>query len=141
MLKNPKQEVCKAIHDRLINDLKYSGVAIPVYVDIAPKAITSDTYVVIWGYIDNENGNKIGFGFDSSVNVEVYSSTDDTVKHNAVVSSLKGLIIAKKADKLVMNNFYNSVIKDPSSQFLTELTEQGQIQRTILKYNLIVEQK
>jgi len=140
-LKSPKVEVCKALHDRLVNDLKYQTVAVPVYVDIAPKNLGVDTHVLIWGYIDNDNGNKLDYGLTSSVNVEIYTKSDDSVKHEAVVNSLKGLIHTKKVEHLSMTSFNNSVLKEPSYQSLTELNEEGQIFRTILKYELIVEQK
>ena len=141
-LKNPKSEVCKAIHDRLATALTYNSVAIPVYVDIAPKDLGGvDTYVLIWGYIDNEAGNKIDYGFLASVNVEVNTNSDNSIKHNAIVNSLKGLMHTKKVDHLVMNNFNNSVLKEPSMQHFVELTESGQIFRTILKYEFNVEQK
>lgn len=141
-LKNPKSEVCKAIHDRLVTALTYNSVAIPIYVDIAPKDLSgADTYVLIWGYIDNEAGNKIDYGFLASVNVEINTNSDDSVKHNAVVNSLKELMHTKKADHLIMANFNNSVLKEPSMQYFVELAESGQIFRTILKYELNVEQK
>lgn len=141
-LKNPKSEICKAIHDRLVSALTYSAAAIPVYVDIVPKNLSgADTYILIWGYIDNEAGNKIDYGFLASVNVEINTNSDDSIKHNAVVNSLKGLLHTKKVDHLVMTNFNNSVLKEPSTQTFTELTEDGQIFRTILKYELNVEQK
>ena len=141
-LKNPKSEVCKAIHDRLVATLTYNSVAIPVYVDIVPKDLSgADTYILIWGYIDNEDGNKLSYGFYSSVNVEINTNSDDSVKHNAIVNSLKGLMHTKKNDNLIMTNFTNSILKEPSMQFFQELTESGQIFRTILKYELNVEQK
>jgi len=141
-LKNPKSEICKAIHDRLVTALTYNSVAIPIYVDIAPKDLSgADTYVLIWGYIDNEAGNKIDYGFLASVNVEINTNSDDSVKHNAVVNSLKELMHTKKADHLIMANFNNSVLKEPSMQYFVELAESGQIFRTILKYELNVEQK
>ena len=47
----------------------------------------------------------------------------------------------KKVDHLIMANFNNSVLKEPSMQYFVELAESGQIFRTILKYELNVEQK
>ena len=137
-LKSPKSEVCKAIHDRL--NITYSSVAVPVYVDIAPKSLGNDTHILIWGWVEAENGTKNNWGYICSVNVEVYTKSDDSVKHNAIINSVKSAIHANKVEHLTLTSFYNSVLKEPSSQFISELNENGQTQRTILKYELNVEQ-
>lgn len=140
-LKNAKSEVCKAIHDRLNGFVTYSSVAVPVYVDIAPKNIGNDTYILIWGYIDSQSSHKLRFGWDVSLNVEIRTNSDNSVKHNAVINSVKGLIHTKKVEHLNMTSFSNPVLLEPSTQVLEELTENGQIFRTLLRYELIVEQK
>ena len=137
-LKSPKSEVCKAIHDRLT--IVYSTLTIPVYVDIAPKVLGNDTHILIWGWVESESGTKNNWGYICSVNVEIYTKSDDSVKHNSIVNSVKSLIHTKKVEHLTLSTFYNSVLKEPSSQFIVELNEDGQTQRTILKYELNVEQ-
>ena len=139
MLSSAKSEICKAIYDRL-SVITYNGSAIPVFVDIASKAIGNDTLLLIYGYTDVAGGTKLRWGFNCSVNVEVRTESDDMVKHSSVVNSVKGAMHTKLNDTLEMDSFTNIVLKHPDEMQLVDLENTGQILRTLLRYELIVEQ-